>query len=700
MKTIVEEMIAGKKLTIETGRMAKQAHGSVYVQYGESAVLVAACSEPATRELSFFPLTIEYRERTYAAGKIPGGFFKREGRPSEKEVLTARLIDRPLRPLFPEGFKDETQVYCLVLSSDGENDPNLLGLIGGSAALMISNIPWDGPVSAVRVGRVEGEIVLNPTVEQLAVSDLELVVAVKGRDVVMLEGHCDELSEDVIADAIALAAAEGAKINDLQIQLQQLVGVPKKEVVIPQLPEGLYDIVLKVMTEELGAVYGKGNKENMAAALSNTKERSALIVAEKFDVEPDDSEWLGYIKKAVYKAEKEVVRSRLLTDGVRYDGRERTEVRDISCEVGVLPRTHGSALFTRGETQALVVTTLGGDRDEQRIDALLGEYKKGFMLHYNFPSFSVGEVRPVRGPGRREIGHGHLAETAIESVIPEDFPYTVRVVSDILESNGSSSQATVCGASLCLMDAGVPIKANVAGIALGLVTDGERTIVLSDIAGVEDHLGDMDLKIAGTAQGVNAIQMDLKVEGVSQELLVGAFNQARENRLHILKSMNACIDKPREELSKYAPRIITVQIDKEKIGKLIGPGGKNIRFVTEESGAEINIDDTGMVTILTNDGEKADHALKLIDQFVGTAKIGKIYEGTVVSIQTFGAFVEIMPGTDGLVHISNISKERVNDVSDVLKRGQKVRVKVNKIRDDGKIDLNMKDVDQTGELEE
>jgi polyribonucleotide nucleotidyltransferase len=700
MKTIVEEMIAGRKLTIETGRMAKQAHGSVYIQYGDTAVLVAACSEPASRDLGFFPLTIEYRERTYAAGKIPGGFFKREGRPSEKEVLTARLIDRPLRPLFPEGFKDETQVYCLVLSSDGENDPDLLGLIGGSAALMISDIPWDGPVSAIRVGRVDGEIVLNPTVEQLTLSDLELVVAVKGHDVVMLEGHSDELSEEVIAEAISTAAAEAARINELQIKLQELAGAEKKEVVVPVLPEGLYELVLPVLSEEMGSVYGKGDKENMAAALRNTKERAAVAVSEKYDVEQDDAEWLGYIRKAVHKAEKEYVRSRLLSDGIRYDGRDRTEVREITCEVGVLPRTHGSALFTRGETQALVAATLGGDRDEQRIDALLGEYKKNFMLHYNFPSFSVGEVRPVRGPGRREIGHGHLAETAIQSVIPEDFQYTVRVVSDILESNGSSSQATVCGASLCLMDAGVPIKSNVAGIALGLITDGERAIVLSDIAGVEDHLGDMDLKIAGTVNGVNAIQMDLKVEGVSQELLVEAFNQARENRLTILEKMNACISEPRLELSKYAPRIITVQIDKEKIGKLIGPGGKNIRFVTEESGAEINIDDTGMVTILTNDGEKADHALKLIDQFVGTAKIGKIYEGTVVSIQTFGAFVEIMPGTDGLVHISNISNERVKDVSDVLKRGQKVRVKVNKIREDGKIDLNMKDVDQTGETEE
>ncbi len=692
-------MIAGRKLTIETGRMAKQAHGAVYVQYGESAVLVAACSAPAFRDMGFFPLTIEYRERTYAAGKIPGGFFKREGRPSEKEVLTARLIDRPIRPLFPDGFKDETQVYCLVLSSDGENDPNLLGLIGGSAALMISDIPWEGPVSAIRVGRVNGEIVLNPTVEQMEESELELVVAVKGRDVVMLEGHCDELSEEVIAEAISQAAEEAARINDLQLKLQEIAGREKKQFEVPVLPEGLYEAVYEIVSDELSKAYGQGNKDNMGAAMENSKERAAEAVPAKFDVEPDDAEYAGYIKSAIYKAEKEYVRSRLLSDGIRYDGRKRTEVRDIHCEVGVLPRTHGSALFTRGETQSLCATTLGGDRDEQRIDALLGEYKKSFMLHYNFPSFSVGEVRPVRGPGRREIGHGHLAETAVEGIIPSEFPYTVRVVSDILESNGSSSQATICGASLCLMDAGVPVKGHVAGIALGLITDGERSIVLSDIAGVEDHLGDMDLKIAGTSNGVNAIQMDLKVEGVSQELLVGAFLQAKENRLHILDKMNACIDKPREELSQYAPRIITMQIDREKIGKLIGPGGKNIRFVTEESGAEINIDDDGTVTILTNDGDKADHALQLIDGFVGVPKIGKVYEGTVVSIQTFGAFVEIMPGTDGLVHISNISKERVNDVASVLKRGQKVRVKVNKIRDDGKIDLNMKDVDQDGHKE-
>jgi polyribonucleotide nucleotidyltransferase len=445
MKTIVEEVIAGRKLTIETGRMARQAHGAVYVQYGDSAVLVAACSEPAARDMDFFPLTIEYRERTYAAGKIPGGFFKREGRPSEKEILTARLMDRPVRPLFPDGFKDETQIYCLVLSSDGENDPNLLGLIGGSAALMISDIPWDGPVSAIRVGRVNGEIILNPTVEQTKASDLELVVAVRDREVVMLEGHCSELSESIIADAIALAAAEAAKINDLQVKLQKIAGKEKKPVVTPTLPEGLYEAVYAIVSGEIGEVYGRGNKENMAKALTNSKARAFRDMPEKFGVEPGNSEWTAYISKCIDKSEKDYVRSRLLTDGIRYDGRHRTEVRDIHCEIGVLPRTHGSALFTRGETQALCATTLGGERDEQRIDDLLGEFKKDFMLHYNFPSFSVGEVKPPRGPGRREIGHGHLAETAIQSMIPEDFSYTVRVVSDILESNGSSSQATVCG---------------------------------------------------------------------------------------------------------------------------------------------------------------------------------------------------------------------------------------------------------------
>jgi polyribonucleotide nucleotidyltransferase len=698
MKTVVEELICGRKLTLETGRMAKQAGGAVYVQYGESAVLVAACASPMKFDPGFFPLTIEYRERSYAAGKIPGGFFKREGRPSEKEVLTARLIDRPLRPLFADGFKEEVQVYCLVLSSDDENDPALLGMIGSSAALMISDIPWDGPVSSVRVGRVEGEIVLNPTNAQLELSDLDLIVACRGDEVVMLEGSAHELSEDVIALAIEMGAAEAARINALQIRLVELAGKPKREFEATALPEGLYERVYPVVSRELDRFYGTGGKDEMSGALKAAM--NALEDPEgEFFAEAEDNQWQDHVRKAAYKAEKDYYRSRLLGDGVRYDGRGRNDVRQITCEIGVLPRVHGSALFTRGETQALVAATLGGSRDEQRVDALMGEYFKSFMLHYNFPSFSVGEVKPIRGPGRREIGHGHLAETAVRVMIPEEFNYTIRVVSDILESNGSSSQATVCGASLCLMDAGVPLKRHVAGVALGLVTDGQKSMVLSDIAGAEDHLGDMDLKIAGTTEGITAIQMDLKVEGVGQKLLADAFLQARENRLYILESMNQCIDQARDDLSPHAPRIITMKIDRDRIGKLIGPGGKNIRAITEESGAEINIEDDGTVTILTNDGNKANKAVKMVEACVGVPKEGKIYEGTVSSIQAFGAFVEIMPGIDGLLHISQISEKRVTEVKDVLRRGQQVRVRVTKVREDGKIDLTMRNLDDSAEEE-
>lgn len=693
MKTVVEELICGRNLTIETGRMAKQAGGAVYVQYGETSVLVAACAQAMKNDPGFFPLTIEYRERSYAAGKIPGGFFKREGRPSEKEVLTARLIDRPLRPLFAEGFREEVQVYCLVLSSDDENDPALLAMIGSSAALMISDIPWEGPVASVRVGRVEGEIVLNPTNAQLEESDLDLVVACRGNEVVMLEGSASELSEDVINLAIQMGSEEAAKINRLQTRLAELTGKSKKPFDPIALPEGLQEAVYPVVAAQLEKCYGSGGKEEMSTALKEAME--VLNDPESdFGREAEEKGWLDHLTAAAYGAEREYYRSRLLGDGVRYDGRSRGDVREITCEVGVLPRAHGSALFTRGETQALVAATLGGSRDEQRVDALMGEYFKNFMLHYNFPSFSVGEVKPIRGPGRREIGHGHLAETAIKAVIPEDFNYTIRVVSDILESNGSSSQATVCGASLCLMDAGVPLRSHVAGVALGLVTDGERSVVLSDIAGAEDHLGDMDLKIAGTRDGVTAVQMDLKVEGVTRDLLTEAFDQARENRLYILDRMNRCIDRPRDDLSPHAPRIITLKIDRDRIGKLIGPGGKNIRAITEESGAEINIEDDGTVTILTNDGNKAKKAVKMVEACVGVPREGKIYEGTVSSIQAFGAFVEIMPGTDGLLHISQISDKRVSDVKDVLRRGQQVRVKVTKVRDDGKIDLTMRNLEE------
>ena len=698
MIKVFEREIAGRTLTIETGRMAKQADGSVYVTYGGSAVLVAATSG-GFRDLPFFPLTIEYRERTYAAGKIPGGFFKREGRPQENATLTARLIDRPLRPLFPSDYMEETQVYILVLSSDGQNDPSLLGMLGASAALMISDIPWDGPVSSVKVGRIDGEFIVNPTLDQQAQSDLDLVVAVKGTDVVMLEGSTAQLSEAEVMEAIRIAADSAAMINELQMELSAAVGREKREIKRNiEIPDGFGEAVNAIAIPEFEKVYGNGIKNALSDAGETAKETALEELSGRY-TDLDDDKLKKLISKAVNDSEKLVARKKLL-DHQRPDGRGEGDVRKITSEVGVLPRPHGSALFTRGETQALVAVTLGGARDEQRIDALMGEYTKDFMLHYNFPSFSVGEVRPDRGPGRREIGHGHLAEMALSQVMPKDkldFNYTVRIVSDILESNGSSSQATICGGSLSLMDAGVPITDAVAGVALGLVTDGSDYVILSDIAGVEDHLGDMDLKIAGTANGITAIQMDLKVEGISLDILSEALIRAKENREYILGEMNSVMSTNRDELSEFAPRVYTVQIEKDMIGKLIGPGGKNIRAITEETGADINIDDDGTVVVLSDDAEAANRTLEMIELSTGKPKLGQIYDGVVANIMNFGAFVEIMPGTDGLVHISQISRERVEKVEDVLKRGQHVRVKVTEIKSNGKIDLTMKGIDQNPE---
>lgn len=695
---VKQREIAGRTLSIETGRMAKQADGAVYITYGGSAVLVAATSG-GLRDLPFFPLTIEYRERKYASGKIPGGFFKREGRPQENEILTARLIDRPLRPLFPNDYMEETQVFILVLSSDDQNDPSLLGMLGASASLMISDIPWDGPVSSVKIGRINGEFVVNPTVDQLEDSDIDLVVAVKGTDVVMLEGSTRQLSEAEVMEAIRLAASEAAKINELQMELREAVGREKRK---PEkafeVPDGLQEAVNAIAFPEFEKVYGNGMKNALSEAGKIARENATEELAGKYTEIEDEKLLARILSDAVNEAEKLFARQKLLVDRMRPDGRNEGDVRKITCEVGVLPRPHGSALFTRGETQALVAVTLGGARDEQRIDGLLGEYMKDFMLHYNFPSFSVGEVRPARGPGRREIGHGHLAETALASVMPKEkteFNYTVRVVSDILESNGSSSQATICGGSLSLMDAGVPITDAVAGVALGLVTDGKDYVILSDIAGVEDHLGDMDLKIAGTAKGITAIQMDLKVEGISLDILSEAMIRAKGNREYILNEMNSVISSPRDELSEFAPRVYTIQIEKDMIGKLIGPGGKNIRAITEETGADINIDDDGTVVVLSDDAEAANRTLELIEMSTGKPKLGQIYDGVVANIMNFGAFVEIMPGTDGLVHISQISENRVENVEDVLKRGQHVRVKVKAVKNDGKIDLTMKGVEQS-----
>ncbi len=696
MSNRVEMTIAGRRLEIETGRLAKQADGAVLVRYGDSAVLTAAVSDHRDNPgLDFFPLTIEYRERTYAAGKIPGGFFKREGRPSEKEILSARLIDRPLRPLFPEGFRCETQVYCMIVSSDSENDPDILGLIGASAALMISDIPWNGPVSAVRIGCIDGALVVNPRIEDLARSTMDIVAAVKGGEVVMLEGGCRQVGEDLLIEAIELARTEASKINDLQLELARMAGREKRSFTPTVLPEGFRDAVAEVLIPELDAVYGRGRKEMWGQAVDLAVEKASAL-AGCFGFDPADDGWRKLLSHAMEGIEKEYVRRRLAVDKVRFDGRRPDEIRSIDCEIGVLPRAHGSAVFTRGETQALVAATLGGDSDEQRIDALTGEYTKSFMLHYNFPSFSVGEVKPIRGPGRREIGHGHLAERSLQAVIPveEDFPYTIRIVSDILESNGSSSMATVCGGTLCLMDAGVPILAPVAGIALGLAKHGEDYVILSDIAGVEDHLGEMDLKIAGTAAGVSAVQMDLKIEGVSIAMLREAFERARSGRAHILEVMSRTIASPRAELSPYAPRVITTKINSDKIGKLIGPGGKMIRSIQDETGVKIDICDDGTVRILSTDSTAADRALKIVEGIVGTPQLGRIYEGTVTTIAAFGAFVEIMPGTDGLVHISEMSEERVREVGDILKKGDRVKVRVLNIRDDGKISLTMRNLDK------
>lgn len=691
-------MVAGRTLSIETGRLAKQADGAVLVRYGDSVVLTAAVSEKNAKPgQGFFPLTVEYRERTYAAGKIPGGFFKREGRPSEAEILAARLIDRPIRPLFPDGFACETQVYCIVISSDSENDPDLLGMIGASASLMVSDIPWNGPVSAVRVGRIGDRFIVNPTLPELEETDLDIVVAVRGNDVVMLEGGCSQVPENVVIEAIELARAEGMRINALQSELAKQVGRVKRAFTPVSVPGGLYEAVEAVALPEFDSVYGHGRKEMWGEAVDRALARAADLAA-GYGFDSGDAAWGSLLGGIMEKIEKAYVRRRLAVDKVRFDGRAPDQIRDIDCEVGIIPRAHGSAVFTRGQTQALVAATLGGDSDEQRIDAITGEYTKRFMLHYNFPSFSVGEVKPIRGPGRREIGHGHLAERSIQAVMPdeESFPYTVRVVSDILESNGSSSMATVCGGTLCLMDAGVPIKAPVAGIALGLAKHGNDYVVLTDIAGVEDHLGEMDFKIAGTRSGVTAVQMDLKIEGISTAMLTEAFEKARVGREHILNVMLGTIPAHRDDLSPFAPRVSTTRINPDKIGKLIGPGGKMIRSIQEEAGVKIDICDDGTVRILSTDSDAAAKALKMVEDIVGVPQVGKIYEGTVSTVAKFGAFVEIMPGTDGLVHVSEISKERVNEVSDVLKKGDRVRVKVLEIRDDGKINLSMKRVEEDG----
>ncbi len=703
--TSVELEIKGKRLIIETGQMARQSDGSVVVKYGDTVVLATAVASKTAREgLDFFPLTIDYQEKTYAAGKIPGGFFKREGRPSEKEVLTSRLIDRPMRPLFPAGFYCETQGIAQVLSYGTENVADMLGIIGISAAIHISNIPFGGPVAAVRVGKIDGELIINPEVAEIDSLELNLVVAGTEDAVIMVEGGGAEVSEEALLEAIDFAHQQIKKIVAVQNELRAKAGKEKRPV--PPVVE-YAELTAEVRKFASGKIQeaiqipGKHVRQGAldviladTVKLFNTPDNAAKFKGNA------DKDLTRDIANIFDDYENEIVRNTILNDGVRADGRKPDEIRQISCHMGLLPRVHGSALFIRGETQALVATTLGTSDDEQKIDSLDGEIYKKFMLHYNFPPFSVGEVKPLRSPGRREIGHGALAERAIKYVLPtkEVFPYTIRLVSDILESNGSSSMATVCGGTLSLMDAGVPISAPVAGIAMGLIKEGDKVVVLTDILGLEDHLGDMDFKVAGTTKGITAFQMDLKIRGVSSEILRKALEQAKNGRLHILGKMAEAMPVVRDNLSPHAPRIYTMHIKPDKIREVIGSGGKVIRGIVEQTGCKIDIDDSGAINIASSDEESAKKAIEIITGIIAEAELNKVYKGKVVRIADFGAFVEILPGTDGLLHISQISDKRIAKVTDELNMGDEIMVKVIEIDNQGRIRLSRKEVlkDQQG----
>ncbi|MDD5116924.1 MAG: polyribonucleotide nucleotidyltransferase [Candidatus Omnitrophica bacterium] len=679
-------------LVLETGRLAKQANGSVMVTYGGTVVLVTACMSRELREgQGFFPLTVEYQEKTYAAGRIPGGFFKREGRPSESEILTSRLIDRPIRPLFPEGLLNDVQVMAIVLSSDGENDPDIFALFGASAALSISNIPFNGPLAACRVARVNNEFVLNPTYAELESSDLEVIVTGNANGVVMLESRANEVSEDIYFEAVKFGMDSLKPVLAMQGEFCRLYGQPKAQVELKLVSPALIQKIESLSKEKLNEVYKLSTKEEREEEIALLlKDLEAKLAGE--DILAAD------IRAGLHEIEKKQVRRMVVEENKRIDGRSFKEIRPISCEVSVLPRTHGSGLFTRGQTQSLAITTLGTGEDEQMIEALEGEKKKSFMLHYNFPSFSVGETKPVRGPGRREIGHGALAEKALLAVMPskEKFPYTVRVVSEILESNGSSSMASVCAAALSLMDAGVPIKEAVGGVALGLVKEGNKEVILTDIAGLEDHFGDMDFKVAGTRSGVTAVQLDLKINGISLELLKKCLEQSKEARLFILDKISAALSAPRQELSSFAPRIDVVKINTEKIGELIGPGGKNIKAIIAATGASIDINDDGTVLVGSTDAAKSEAAIKMIKAIAEDVEVGRIYMGKVKRIMPFGVFVEIAPRKEGLVHVSELSATFVKKVDDVVKVGDEFKVKVIGIDELGRINLSKKQAEQAG----
>ena len=680
--------INGQPLHVETGRVAKQASGSVVVTYGETVVLVTAVATDEIREgIDFLPLTVEYQEMSYAGGNIPGNFFRRDmGRPSERETLTARLIDRPLRPLFPKNYHFETQLIATVLSTDKENESDMLAMLGASAALEVSDIPFFGPIAGVRVGRIDGRFITNPTISQQAESDINLIVAGNRDGVVMVEAGAKFVSESDMIEAIFYGHEAIQPMLDMQERLKSEAGKAKRVI-----PPAETDGALEARIREVAAPL---LKDVIATADKMDRQRKRRE-AELHTVDLLAGEYEGKgsaIQEGVHSLEKAMVREMMLSEGKRIDGRPFNQVRPIECVVGLLPRIHGSALFTRGETQAMVLTTLGTERDEQRIESIYGDYFSRFIFHYNFPPYSVGEVKRLGGPGRREIGHGALARRALLPILPEkeDFQYCIRVVSEILESNGSSSMASVCGGCLSLMDAGVPIKAPVAGVAMGLVSDGERVVVLTDIIGDEDHYGDMDFKVTGTRDGVTALQMDIKVERLTREIMEKALDQAKEGRLFILGEMEKAISRPRTEVSQYAPIIATVKISPEKVRVLIGPGGKTIREISNSSGARIDVDDEGTVTVSSPDKVVSDAAIKMIRAIVQEAEVGKLYMGKVVKIMDFGAFVEIFPGTDGLIHISQLAEERVNKVTDVLNEGDEVLVKVLEVGNDGRIRLSRK----------
>ena len=682
----VEKTIAGKEMRLETGRIARQSNGAVLVSLGETTVLatVNAAKEPR-EDIDFFPLQVEYREKHYAGGKIPGGFFKREARPAEHEVLTSRLTDRPLRPLFPKGFKNETQVMITVLQSDGENMADVLAGVGASAALMCSTIPWNGPIASVRIGRVDGTHIVNPTRSEMEDSDLELIVSGNEETVVMVEGEATCMSESDMILALKEAHSKIKEIIQLQNELVSSLNVVKDEFIIPEPDSELNDAINNLVENKVNDIVNIKDKKERSDAKDNLITETLSSLEETF---PDHQKM---IKSILDDKFKDAFREQILSTGNRSDGRSTTDIREITVETGILPRTHGSALFTRGETQALVVTTLGSKSDEMIMDSMDEDYKKSYYMHYNFPPYCVGEVGRIGFTGRREIGHGNLAQRALKPVLPDydDFPYTIRIVSEIMESNGSSSMASVCGGSLSLMSAGAPLKSAVAGIAMGLITDGKRHAVLSDILGMEDHLGDMDFKIAGTEDGITAIQLDLKIDGLSFDLMEEALSQAKEGRKHILGEMNKVL-KEANEISQYAPRILSLTINPEKIGALIGPGGKNIKKIIEDTECEVNVDDDGLVSIAGENTQKCNEAVEMVKALTFEPEVGMEFDSTVSRIMSFGAFVEFAPGREGMVHISELEWRRVEKVEDVLKKGDEVRVKLIKIDDQGRLDFSRK----------